>query len=99
MSRRHGRAVMPFGKYRGVQIRNVPDVYLSWLINQDWMMLEQWRWLAESIAAEFRHRGLHLDPLSVIPETRGFRELMASLFDKQELQPLGGERKVRKCEE
>ena len=95
---KHGRAVMPFGKYKGVHVRNVPDVYLSWLVNQEWIREPKWRWLAESIAAEFKHRDLHLEPIRFVSETKGFRDLMASLFDDNN-EPLEGERKVRKFEE
>lgn len=28
---RHGRAVMPWGKFKGVRVRLLPDDYLSWL--------------------------------------------------------------------
>jgi hypothetical protein len=30
-SMRHGRATMPFGKHKGVQVRHLPDDYLSWI--------------------------------------------------------------------
>jgi len=29
--------IMPFGKYKGLRISEVPIKYLDWLIGQDWM--------------------------------------------------------------
>lgn len=55
---RHGRAVMPFGKHRGIPVRLLPDDYLGWLATRD---LDLWKWLRESIAAELRFRGFRDD--------------------------------------
>jgi hypothetical protein len=35
MSRRHGRATLPFGKHRGVRVSLCDDAYLSWLSGYD----------------------------------------------------------------
>lgn len=59
---RHGRAVVPFGKkYKGVQVRFLPDHYLTWLAG--WLAEEpekakRFDFLLESIQSELRHRGL-----------------------------------------
>ncbi len=98
MSRRHGRAVIPFGKYKGVHVRNIPDDYLSWLLNwgEHWLGNDKWRWLTESIVAELHHRGL----VAQIPARTEFRKLMDELFgDKVEVEAVHVERKVRKQDE
>jgi hypothetical protein len=38
--RHGGTAVMPFGKYRGTYIEDVPTDYLSWLLAQDWFRVK-----------------------------------------------------------
>jgi len=58
---RHGRAILPFGKYKGVRIRLVPDSYLSWLSTSIIMTDPRWWWLKESLLAELRHRGMRAD--------------------------------------
>ena len=58
---RHGRAIMPFGKYKGVRIRLIPDDYLSWLTSTDIIVSPRWNWLKESLMAELRFRGLRAD--------------------------------------
>ena len=59
MARRHGRAIIPFGKsYKGVRVSLLPDAYLSWLTTQAWVP-ERFPWIWESVLAELRHRGLH----------------------------------------
>jgi uncharacterized protein (DUF3820 family) len=58
---RHGRAVLPFGKYRGVRLRLIPDDYLSWLTTAPMMKDDQWRWLWDSLIAELKWRGLRYD--------------------------------------
>lgn len=72
---KHGRAVVPFGKYKGVRIRLLPDDYLSWLTTAPMMQESKWRWLLDSLIAELKFRGLKYelaltaDPLPVeIPE-------------------------------
>lgn len=76
---RHGRATMPFGKYRGVQVRLIPDSYLSWLSekfaeNSQCAVEEgsheglnlnnpKWEWLRQSVLSELKHRGFNVDPL------------------------------------
>jgi hypothetical protein len=61
MARRHGRAIMPFGKYKGVRIRLLPDAYLSWLSSFAALKDPSWWWLKESLHAELRFRGLRED--------------------------------------
>jgi uncharacterized protein (DUF3820 family) len=61
MARRHGRAVVPFGKYKGVRIRLLPDAYLSWLTTAPMLSDPKWWWLKESLLAELRFRGLRQD--------------------------------------
>lgn len=58
---RHGHATLPFGKYRGVRIRLVPDDYLSWLTTAPMMRDEKWRWLYDSLISELKWRGLRYD--------------------------------------
>jgi uncharacterized protein (DUF3820 family) len=52
---------MPWGKYRGVRIRLIPDDYLSWLTSTDIIVSPRWSWLKESLMAELRYRGLRAD--------------------------------------
>lgn len=61
MGRRHGRAVMPWGKFKGVRIRLLPDDYVSWLTTTDIVKAAQWRWLKDSLIAELKFRGLRYD--------------------------------------
>ena len=58
---RHGRAVMPFGKHRGVRIRLLPDDYVSWLSTASLLKDPSWAWLKESLIAELKFRGLRAD--------------------------------------
>ena len=50
---------MPWGKYRGVRVRHIPDGYLSWLagLNLD----PKFWWLRASIAKEMGARGFRSD--------------------------------------
>jgi hypothetical protein len=61
---KHGRAVMPWGKWKGTQVRHVPSDYLSWLWGtvEDGGVLSapEWRWVKDSVEAEMRHRGLNV---------------------------------------
>lgn len=71
---RHGRAQLPFGKFRGVRIRLVPDDYLSWLTTAPMLRESKWKWLYDSLIAELKFRGLRydlaetVDPVIEIPE-------------------------------
>jgi len=72
---RHGRAVMPFGKHKGVRIRLIPSDYLSWLSTAPMMRDEpRWKWLWDSLIAELKFRGLNYeqaatdDPVIEIPD-------------------------------
>jgi uncharacterized protein (DUF3820 family) len=58
---KHGRATLPFGKYKGVVVRQLPDDYLSYLADWDGLKEARWNWLRESIMAELRFRGLRDD--------------------------------------
>ena len=76
---RHGRAVVPFGKWKGCAVRNLPTDYLDWLAgcfanSEAWTDKDgevksfsladpKWNWLRESVIAEMRHRGLNVDAL------------------------------------
>ncbi len=52
---------MPFGKYKGVRIRLIPDAYLSWLTTFKPMWHPRWRWLCDSVISELRFRGFRFD--------------------------------------
>lgn len=59
---RHGRAEMPWGKYRGVRIRLIPSDYLSWLTTAPMMRDEpRWKWLWDSVISELKFRGLKFE--------------------------------------
>lgn len=84
---KHGRAVMPWGKYKGVRIRLLPDDYLSWLTTTDlikntgkyYNTRDRWRWLRDSLIAELKFRGYNVesvlvpDPKIVTEETSRVR--------------------------
>ena len=55
---RHGRATIPFGKYKGCRIRLLPDDYLSWLTTAPMMRDPKWKWLWDSLISELKYRGL-----------------------------------------
>ena len=38
-------SIMPFGKYKGQKLGEVPDSYLRWFLGQDWC--DQWPELLE----------------------------------------------------
>lgn len=71
---RHGRAQLPWGKFRGVRIRLVPDDYLSWLTTAPMIRAPKWKWLYDSLISELKFRGLRydlaetVDPVIEIPE-------------------------------
>jgi uncharacterized protein (DUF3820 family) len=56
---------MPFGKYRGVRLKLIPDGYLSWLTTLD--LNGKFWWIKESLLAELRFRGLRAD-LADVPD-------------------------------
>jgi len=64
---RHGRAVIPFGKYKGCRLRLLPDSYLSFLTGLKLMRDPKWGWLMQSVIAELKWRGLRYD-LAVTPD-------------------------------
>jgi uncharacterized protein (DUF3820 family) len=66
---RHGRAVMPWGKYKGVRIRLLPDDYLSWLTTTEIIKAEQWRWLRDSLIAELKFRGYNVESV-LLPDRK-----------------------------
>lgn len=61
---KHGRAVMPWGKYRGVRLRLVPDDYLSWLTTTTILKADRWKWLRDSLLAELKFRGFNMEKVS-----------------------------------
>ena len=58
---RHGRATIPFGKYRGVRIRLLPNDYLSWLTTAPMMRDKKWKWLWDSLISELKFRGFNYE--------------------------------------
>lgn len=72
MSRKHGRATIPFGQYKGVRIRLLPDDYLSWLTT--FLVDPNWHWLRESVLAELRFRGFVTEMASVPDDIAGVTE-------------------------
>lgn len=52
---------MPFGKYKGVRVRLIPDSYLSWMTTSAIVKDPQWWWIKESVLAELRYRGFRAD--------------------------------------
>jgi len=82
----HGRASIPFGKYKNVRIILLPSDYLSWLTTAPMMRQAQWKWLWDSVIAELKFRGLNYelaatdDPPPIVsmpvlpPNKRKFRD-------------------------
>lgn len=64
---RHGRAVMPWGKWKGCRIRLLPDSYISWLTSTPILKDPRWHYLKASLLAELKFRGLRED-LADIPD-------------------------------
>lgn len=60
MSRRPGRAVIPFGKFKGCRLRNLPSDYLSFLTRLPMMRDDRWKWLKDSLYAELEFRGMNV---------------------------------------
>jgi uncharacterized protein (DUF3820 family) len=58
---RHGNARMPWGKWKNVRVRLLPDDYLSWLTTTPILKEPRWRWLKDSLIAELEFRGLRAD--------------------------------------
>lgn len=78
---RHGRATIPFGKYKGVRIRLLPDDYLSFLTTLNLIRDPKWKWLLDSLLAELSFRGLNAE--------------LALSDDPREAEPVYHERKMR----
>ncbi len=57
----HGRAEMPWGKFKGVRIRLLPDDYLSWLTTLELLRDHRWKWLKDSLISELKFRRLRYD--------------------------------------
>jgi hypothetical protein len=63
---------MPFGKHKGMFVRQIPDHYLSWLAAGPrvcpilWQ--PEWAWLRESVLAELRFRGFRADLAGTLVE-------------------------------
>lgn len=57
------RDLMPFGKYKGIDIVDIPSSYLKWCCLQDWFE-EKYRGLLKAIDEELKFRdkrGLHFE--------------------------------------
>lgn len=67
MGRRHGHALMPWGKFKGVRLRLIPVEYLSWLTTTFVMRATEWKWLKDSLISELQFRGLDVE-LAETPE-------------------------------
>lgn len=52
---------MPWGKWRGVRLRLIPDAYLSWLTTTVIIRDHKWNWLKQSLIAELEYRGMRYD--------------------------------------
>lgn len=55
--------LMPFGKYKGIDIVDIPSSYLRWCCLQDWFE-ERYRGLLKAIDEELKFRdkrGLHFE--------------------------------------
>lgn len=61
MAHRAGKAVMPWGRYKGVRVRLLPDSYLSFLTTIPLMRSPQWKWIWDSVIAELKFRGMRED--------------------------------------
>ena len=48
---------MPFGKFRGYDVKDLPDFYLAWLVSLDDLRAN----LADAVEEEWRHRHYHPD--------------------------------------
>jgi uncharacterized protein (DUF3820 family) len=59
---KHSKCVIPFGKWKGFQLRHVPPQYLSWLQAQDFLMDPKWAWLLAGIEKELRACGAVIPP-------------------------------------
>lgn len=55
---------MPFGKYRGVEIADLPDDYLSWLLSLGDDLRQPLRW---AIIAEWRSRQQPMGAVKALP--------------------------------
>jgi uncharacterized protein (DUF3820 family) len=87
---RHGRAIMPLGKFRGAQVSVLPNDYLLWFFSNCPIDRTQFNWLFESVGAELRHRGFNTDGVQVEP-TQTFKLRCTNcgqLFDSAYQRPL-----------
>jgi hypothetical protein len=84
MGRRHGRAVMPWGKYRGVRLRLLPDSYLSWLTTSRVMTDPRWNWLKDSLTAELEFRGFQLQGAQ-LPDAAVVKDAVLAKFGVRKL--------------
>lgn len=46
---------IPFGKFRGIDIEDIPDDYLKWVIGEDWFKVK-FKTLCEIIKKELKYR-------------------------------------------
>ena len=51
-----GRVAMPFGKYRGQDVGEVPSGYFEWLLEQEWFEEPRWADLREEVENEMEIR-------------------------------------------
>lgn len=84
---RHGRAIVPFGKYKGVRIRLIPDNYLSWLTSAKMMRDPRWKWLRDSLVSELKFRGMRYDladteDVPVPPDCSDDEKRVVEVFNK-----------------
>lgn len=89
----HGRAIMRWGKHAGHPVRELPQNYLVWLASLDFVMSHRkWHWLAESIVAELKHRGIEwsadfLLPKNIPPEEQGTeQEILARRIHQRSIE-------------
>ena len=51
-----GGLLMPFGKYKGESLADIPDDYYNWLLDQDWFAGPKWTQLRLNIEKELEAR-------------------------------------------
>lgn len=61
MSTKHEDVPMPFGKHKGELVADIPDGYLRWLIDQEWVQ-DDYPDLYDQLKIEYGYRktwGVH----------------------------------------
>jgi len=46
---------LPFGKFKGIDIEDVPDFYLTWISGEKWFIIREPK-LCENIVKELKYR-------------------------------------------